>query len=191
MNALDTRIKQIQKTAQLVREAQAGDRGAFGQLFEQFERSVYAVALRRVKNANEAEELVQDVFIKAMEKLDQLRVPEAFGGWLQSITNRMAINRLVRRKNTFAAEPEAMAAVVSDENTPLADALFVEQTEQVREGLTRLRDMDRETLQAFYMQGLSLAQISDETGAPIGTIKRRLHVARKRLAEEIAEVASA
>lgn len=190
MNAINSRIEQIQKIAELVRSAQAGNREAFGELFTHFERSVYAIALRRMKNTNEAEELVQDVFIKAMEKIEQLRTPEAFGGWLQSITNRMAINRLVRRKNTFATEPEAMAAVVADGNTPLDVALGAEKAEQVRDGLTRLREMDRETLYAFYMEGRSLAEIADETGAPIGTIKRRLHVARKRLAEEIEEVAA-
>ena len=190
MNALDTRIKQIQETAQRVRAAQAGDREAFGELFIQFERSVFAIAMRRMKDQCEAEELVQDVFIKAMEKIDQLRAPEAFGGWLQSITNRMAINRLVRRKNTFATEPDAIAAVVTEENTPLDDALGVEDRAQVRDGIDRLRDMDRDTLQAFYIKGRSLAQMSDDFDAPIGTIKRRLHVARKRLADEIEEVAA-
>ena len=188
MNALDTRIKKIEKIVELVNAAQNGDREAFGELFIQFERSVYAVAFRRMKNTNEAEELVQDVFIKAMEKIDQLRTPECFGGWLQSITNRMAINRLVRNKQVFATEPETMASTVSEDRTPLDSALDVEARERVRSGMNQLRDMDRETLYAFYMEGQSLAEMSDSFSAPVGTIKRRLHVARKRLAEEIEEV---
>ena len=69
----------------------------FGELFQRFERHVFAIALRRLGDYAEAQELTQDVFIRALTKLDQLRTPEAFGGWLRSITNRMAINRLVRR----------------------------------------------------------------------------------------------
>src|SRR4051794_19867253 len=82
---------------ELVLAAQSGDRTAFGELFERFERHVFAIALRRLGDYTEAQELTQDVFMQALTKLDQLRVPEAFGGWLRSITQRMAVNRLVRR----------------------------------------------------------------------------------------------
>ena len=83
--------------AQLVRAAQSGDRDAFGGLVERFERTVFEIALRRLPAYSDAEELTQDVFLQAFTKLDQLREPAAFGGWLRSITIRMAINRAVRR----------------------------------------------------------------------------------------------
>jgi RNA polymerase sigma-70 factor (ECF subfamily) len=60
-----------------------------------------------------------------------------------------------------------------------------ERSSQVRAGLNRLRDLDRETLVAFYVHGQSLLEMSEEFDAPLGTIKRRLHVARKRLADEV------
>ena len=82
--------------AEQVRAAQAGDRLAFGQLVERYERAVYSTALRRLGNHAEAQELVQEVFVQALRKLPQLREPEAFGGWLRSITTRMAINRATR-----------------------------------------------------------------------------------------------
>ncbi len=85
--------------AELVRAAQAGDRDAFGELFERYRSGIVALAMRRVRNADEAEELAQDVFIQAMQKIDQLRVPEAFGGWLRRIVHRMAINRMTRTSN--------------------------------------------------------------------------------------------
>ena len=56
---------------------------------------------------------------------------------------------------------------------------------QVRAGLRRLGEIDRSTLEAFYMQGQSLVEMSDQFASPVGTIKRRLHVARKRLAREL------
>jgi len=175
--------------AQLVRAAQAGDREAFGQLVVRFEHAVFAAALRRLRNYSEAQELCQEVFVQAFQKLDQLRVPECFAGWLRSITNRMTINRAVRRPPAVATEPDALAARCVEQRTPLTDALSAERRGQVRAGLARLRDLDRETLEAFYVRGCSLIEMSDEFDAPVGTIKRRLHVARKRLAKQVEDLA--
>ena len=126
---------------------------------------------------------------RAMQKIDQLRVPEAFGGWLRQITVRMAINRITRRKVAFSTEPEVLEATVLGDGTPDQELMDKERQAQVRDGLSRLRDMDRDTLEAFYVKGQSLAEMADSFDAPIGTIKRRLHVARKRLAVEVEELA--
>ena len=191
MNAMNDRIKQLHRTVQLVRAAQNGDRTAFGQLFEQYESVVYAIAMRRLNDHSDAQELCQDVFIQAMEKIGQLRAPECFVGWLRSITVRMAINRIMRQKVARSAEPQWLAQSVIDPDTPMEAALSGERHDQLRQGLQRLREMDRETLEAFYVQGQSLIEMSDQFEAPIGTIKRRLHVARKRLAKEVEELAPA
>ena len=192
MNAINNQIEklnEIQSTADLVRAAQAGNTDAFGLLFERFQPTVLAIAMRRLGNMSEAQELTQDVFIQAMQKLGQLRTPEAFIGWLRQITVRMAINRAVRRGPSVAVEPEMLEATLIGDESPLDAALAVERKEQVLEGLDRLRDMDRDTLNAFYVKGQTLIEMADEFDAPIGTIKRRLHVARKRLAKEVEELA--
>jgi RNA polymerase sigma-70 factor (ECF subfamily) len=173
----------------LVQAAQAGDRAAFGELFQRYERHVFAVAMRRLGDYNEAQELSQDVFMQAMQKIGQLRQPECFGGWLRSITHRMAINRMVRRTPDFATEPDVLAASCVETRTPLDEALAVERNAQVREGIGQLRAMDRDTLIAFYCDGQSLIEMSDAFDAPVGTIKRRLHVARKRLARQVEDLA--
>jgi RNA polymerase sigma-70 factor, ECF subfamily len=167
----------------LVLAAQAGDRLAFGELFERFERHVMAIGLRRLGDYTEAQELCQDVFIQAMKKIGKLREPQA--GWLRSITNRMAINRLVRRPADRATEQEALDAACVETATPLAEVLADERKTHVREGLAQLGRLDRETLEAFYVRGQSLVEMSDAFDAPVGTIKRRLHVARKRLAKHV------
>jgi RNA polymerase sigma-70 factor (ECF subfamily) len=170
---------------QLVRAAQAGRREAFGQLFERFERRVFAIALRRLGNYNEAQELCQDVFVQAMQKIGQLREPECFASWLRSITHRMAINRAVRRSPVAWTAPETLAAACVENETPLTALLAGERKLQLRAGLARLRDLDRQTLEAFYVKGQSLTEMSAAFDAPLGTIKRRLHVARKRLAKQM------
>ncbi len=91
---------------ELVLAAQAGDREAFGTLAVRYERLVYSVALRRLNNHAEAQELCQEVLVRALQKLPQLREPECFGAWLRSIANRMAINRRLRSGPVFTAEPE-------------------------------------------------------------------------------------
>jgi RNA polymerase sigma-70 factor (ECF subfamily) len=187
MNAY-TPINNDTPLIEVVTRAQRGDRAAFGELFVRFEKHVYAIALRRLRNHSEAQELTQDVFIQVMRKLAQLRDPASFAGWLRSITQRLAINRVVRRKPGRAIESEALEAVCIERITPLDRAIDSEEGVRVRGGLSELRDLDRETHEAFYLHGQSLNEMSDSFEAPVGTIKRRLHVARKRLAAKVDEL---
>ena len=171
----------------LVLDAQSGDRAAFGELARRYERAVYATALRRLGNHAEAQEVCQEVLVRAMQKIAQLREPEAFGAWLRSVTNRMAINRAVRKRSALATDPETMAVACVERETPLSLTLTRERQSQVRAGLGRLGALDRDTLVAFYIHGQSVLEMSEGFRSPVGTIKRRLHVARKRLAKELEE----
>lgn len=191
MNAINRNTIEIRPTADLVRASQTGDRLAFGELFERFQPTVMAIAMRRLRDHADAQELCQDVFVQAMLKIGQLRTPEAFIGWLRQITVRMAINRAVRRAPAISVEPELLEATVTGDASPLDNVLEIERQRQVRDGLDRLGEMDRETLVAFYVDGQSLLEMADDFDAPLGTIKRRLHVARKRLAIQVSELAAA
>ena len=171
--------------ADLVRAAQSGDREAFGELFERYRPGIVALATRRVRNADEAEELAQDVFIQAMQKINQLRVPEAFGGWLRRIVHRMAINRMTRTRSALACDPETLEATCLAGDAPDELAEGREQAAVIHDSIGRLGSLDQQTLKAFYLQSKSLLEMSSEFDAPVGTIKRRLHVARKRLAKEM------
>jgi RNA polymerase sigma-70 factor (ECF subfamily) len=174
--------------AEVVLAAQQGDRDAFGELVERYQRAVYASAIRRLGNDAEAQELTQEVFVQALRKIGQLREPAAFGGWLRSMCARMAINRAVRRGPLVPTEPEYLEATCVEQATPLVHALEHERAQQVRDGLGRLGKLDRDTLTAFYVKGQSLIEMSSAFESPVGTIKRRLHVARKRLARELASL---
>jgi len=175
----------------LVCAAQEGDRLAFNELFARYHRTVYVTVVRRLGNDAEAQELCQEVFIQAIQKIGQLQNPECFGGWLRAIAKRMAINRAVRSRPTSPLEEERCEAAYVESETPLGAILAQERHQQLHVGLNRLPDLDRDTLVAFYFRGRSLIEMSDEFASPIGTIKRRLHVARKRLAKELAAWAPA
>lgn len=187
MNFTENSIFTIQTrtVAELVHCAQTGDREAFGELFERYRPGIVALAMRRVRNADEAEELAQDVFIQAMQKIDQLRVPEAFGGWLRRIVHRMAINRMTRTRSALACDPETLEATCLADGRPDEVAENREQAAAIRDSIDRLGALDQQTLKAFYLQSMTLIEMSDQFDAPVGTIKRRLHVARKRLAKEM------
>jgi RNA polymerase sigma-70 factor (ECF subfamily) len=176
----------------LVRRAQHGSREAFGTLFARYERVVYATALRHLADHAEACELCQEVCIQAMRKIGQLRDPDCFGAWLRSITKRMAINRVVRRKPLLMCnESGVLDAVCIEHETPLGAAIAREREDQVHLGLKQLRPIDRDALVAFYFDGRSLVEMSQKFDSPVGTIKRRLHVARKRLAKQLRALAPA
>jgi RNA polymerase sigma-70 factor (ECF subfamily) len=169
----------------LVERARMGDRAAYGDLVERFQATVYALALSRLRNPTEAQELVQEVFIHAMTKLSQLRDPHCFAGWIRQITERMAINRLTRRGPVRGADPVMLENVQAASVAPLDDLIRSEQKAKLWAGLDRLKPVDRATLVAFYIRGRSLKQMSREFETPIGTIKRRLHVARNRLRQHL------
>jgi len=165
----------------LIERAQRGDRDAFGELVQRFHPAVYAVALARLRDPNEATDLTQEVFIHAMTKIAQLRDPHCFVGWLRQITVRMAINRVTRKAPVQTAEPEVMQNAPGVNAGPLDEMVRAEDRADIWRGLDRLKPLDRDTLVAFYIKGRTLKQMSREFETPVGTIKRRLHVARNRL----------
>jgi RNA polymerase sigma-70 factor (ECF subfamily) len=171
--------------AVVVRRAQVGDREAFGKLAEQFQPTVYAIALRRLGNASDALELTQEVFLHVLERIDQLREPERFAGWLRQVAVRMAINRATRRLFPPSVEVGVLERASEQTEEPLAQLITRERSERVWAALGRLKALDREALDAFYIRGHSLIEIAELLGVPLGTVKRRLHTARKRLKAEL------
>ena len=175
----------INDTQLLIERARAGDRQAFGTLVLRFQPTVYGVALARLRNVAEAADLTQEVFIHAMTKIEQLRDPLCFGGWLRQITVRMALNRLTRKAPFQGTEPEVLQNAPDSAAGPLHEIIQAESRTRVWDGLDKLKEFDRATLVAFYIQGRSLKQMAREFDTPIGTIKRRLHVARGRLRKQL------
>ena len=182
---ITTDTQSYTELATLVERAQGGDRDAFGALVEQFQRTVHAICLRRLGNPSEALELTQEVFLHVMRRIDQLREPERFAGWLRQVAVRMAINRATRRHATPSVETDILEGAAVHHDDPLDALISRERAARLHEGLARLKSLDRETLAAFYLQGRSLIEMAEEFDAPLGTIKRRLHTARKRLKDEL------
>jgi RNA polymerase sigma-70 factor (ECF subfamily) len=182
---LRTEIENWDDLALLVRRAQVGDREAFGRLVEQFQRTVHAICLRRLGNPSEALELTQEVFLHVLRRIGQLREPERFAGWLRQVTVRMAINRATRRTAPPSVETAVLEGAGEFHDDPLDALITRERAQFVWQALARLKTLDRETLVGFYIHGQSLVEMAERLDAPLGTIKRRLHTARKRLKAEL------
>ena len=172
-----------------VRLAKAGDTEAFGRVIAHFEPTVFAIVMRRLGNRSEAAEVTQDVFLRAIRKIEQLQEPAAFPGWIKQIAVRTAINRAVRRPPETASAPENFGSLADEPAAgPQSVAIDSERAEALRDGMTRLGQTDRDTLQAFYFDGQSLREMSERFDCPVGTIKRRLHTARARLKDELLDL---
>ncbi len=173
---------------ELVLDAQGGDRSALEELIERHQNYVNMMASQYVSNREDAAEISQEVFILVMRRLDQLQVPAAFSSWIRRITHRTAINYCRRRKTAYNVEPECLDANEGKMRDPAEAAEEKELQLELRKGLSLLNECDRDTLVAFYLKDHSLIEMAQEFNAPIGTIKRRLHVARKRLAQHMVEI---
>src|SRR5438309_10646690 len=122
---------------ELVLRAQNGDRSAYGELVERFQPTVYALALTRLRNPAEAQELAQEVFLHGMKKLPQLRDVQCFAGWLRQITVRMAINRVTRRGPLHKVDADVLDNAEAAGSTPLDTMVKAEQAAQLYKCLER------------------------------------------------------
>jgi RNA polymerase sigma-70 factor (ECF subfamily) len=128
---LDTDCSSWADLAALVGRAQRGDREAFGELVEQFQPTVYAIALRRLANASDALELTQEVFLHVLRRIGQLREPERFAGWLRQVAVRMAINRATRRVSPPSVEVGILEGASEHSDEPLDQLINRERAERL------------------------------------------------------------
>ena len=161
----------------LVEAAQSGDRQAFAELYTRYSRMVHGILLARVRPAD-ADDLVQEVFVTAMQRLGSLRDPEAIGGWLMTLTRHRAADHLRREPQTFELTErvaERAAAVTPDR----ADALAV------LEAIRSLPDAYRETLVLRLVEGMTGPEIAERTGLTHGSVRVNLHRGMQMLRERL------
>lgn len=169
-----------------------GERNAlFNILIERHHGTVFAIAMRRLRNTHDADQVTQDVFVRFFRKIHQLKDPEHFIGWLKRIATRLSINFAVRNRNKQTALvsheilDETHAEMDEDVTVELARS---EASSAVRRIIPNMKVMDREILVGFYYEGETLIHLSERLRIPVGTVKRRLHTARSNFREALLEV---
>ena len=156
-------------TAELVCMAQEGSQEAFAALHRSHGRMVHAILLARVP-PHEADDLVQDVFLKAWARLPGLSQPEAFGGWLARIARNRAVDHHRRRREVVPLDPE-----LGRPAPPRAEA------RQALRAILELPESYRETLLMRLVEGMSGAEIAEATGLTPGSVRVNLHRGMKLL----------
>ena len=181
---------------ELVRRAQAGDRHAYRLLVEKYQQRAFHIAFEILRHKEDAEDVVQESFVKAFLSLSEFRGQAAFYTWLYRIVYNMAIDfrRKVSRRNSTTVEFRDEGAAREGEaptepsetafRNPQELLLEREQLRVVEKVLATLSEEHRIVLVLRELDGLSYEEIAESLGVPKGTVMSRLHYARKRLQEE-------
>lgn len=160
--------------ASLIRAAQRGDRGAFGELYGRYARMVHGVLLSRVPHGD-VEDLVQDVFLQALERLPALRDVTAFGGWLAASARNRATDFL-------RAAPPRMRELPATLGVRDPDRL---EAQIVLDIIHALPEAYRETLVLRLIEGFTGPEIARLTGLTEGSVRVNLHRGMKLLRERL------
>lgn len=166
---------QAAEDGRLVRSARAGDESAFARLYERYGRVVHALLLARASRPD-VEDLVQDVFLAAWRRLDDLRDPAAFGGWIAMIARNRAADAH-RRGAEFVELPADVASPGATSDEAEANAALA--------AIRALPAAYSETLILRLVEGLTGPEIADRTGLTPASVRVNLHRGMKLLREKL------
>lgn len=172
---------------ELVQQAQAGDTEAFSALVVEHQLFVYNLALRVVGNADEAEDVAQEAFVRAWLALPNFRGQAQFRTWLYRIVTNLCCSRVPRLRRDLLAMSEEAALQIPDE-TDADPAFSVEAAERrkfLHQQIEALPENHRLVVSLRYQQELSYEEIASVLSLPVGTVKTGLFRARARLREAL------
>lgn len=168
---------EISEDARCVAAARSGDRAAFGRLYERYARMVHGVVLAKVPVAD-VEDLVHDVFIRALRRLSTLRETGSFGAWLAAIARNVA-NDYHRR--SLPEEPLTDDASDNEINGGMSNKDHEAPAVAVLEAVRSLPDAYRETLILRLVEGMTGPEIAARTGMTHGSVRVNLHRGMEQL----------
>ena len=162
--------------AALMRRIASGDETALAAVYHRYAKLVYSVALRVLRNADVAEEVLQDIFYQLWRSASAFNPSRgSLSGWLLVCARNRAITRLRGRAVEPGAEfREQMAVFTVNLEDDLAQA---QQMSRVRAVVEKLQPAQRQALELAYFEGLTHTEIARQTGEPLGTVKTRLRAA--------------
>ncbi len=168
----------------LVVRCQARDEHAFCELVCRCEPRLYYYLRRLIQDESAVWDILQNTWLSVFRHLSRLEDARKFRGWVYRIAHDQAVNWL-QKENRYVCLPdeqvESLAQYEDSMSTPTEDATLIHQ------GLLRLSLPHREALTLFYLEGFSSQEIAEIVGLPEGTVKSRLHQARKNLAKILKE----
>jgi len=172
----------------LISKVLSGDQQAYAGLVSRYQNYVFTLTLRMIKNREDAEEIAQDVFIKAYKYLADFRGASKFSTWLYTIVNNTCISFLRKKKLEIHSLDNERIFEVADSRDSGFRADIVEQKSRqsmVGNAINLLNPDDAEIITLFYKNEQSLDEIAQILGLEVNTAKVRLHRARTRLKEKM------
>lgn len=172
--ATRTRLAQL-ADRDVVALMQAGQSSALSELYDRYGALVYRMALRMLGNAQEAEDLTQDIFLGIYRRNTYDPKRGSLSSFLMTLTRSRSIDRLRSRQSRwrFFKRLEHRESAMDASNLPLDRASQGELSVRVREALQTLPEAQREVLEMAYYEGLSQSEIAQRLDAPLGTVKTR------------------
>jgi RNA polymerase sigma-70 factor (ECF subfamily) len=185
---------------EVVALAKAGKETAYRELLRRYERPVFSLIYRMVRDRELAEDLAQETFIKVLNALDTYRPEYKFSSWIFKIANNAAIDQLRRRELVTlsldgapgartAEEVEATALQASDHGeSPLAELESRELGSEIEQAIGKLRPEYRTCILLRHVEGRPYEEIAEVMDLPLGTVKTYIHRARLELREYLAHL---
>jgi RNA polymerase sigma-70 factor (ECF subfamily) len=174
---------------QLVRAALLGENSAFGKIVERYWNMVVALALSKVSDSAEAEDIAQESFLKAYSQLANLRDPSRLAGWLSKITMQQCSNslrRAIRSKRALGHRTTPIEVLDDQPAMTTNPGLTQNQVHFVRRTVRQLPEKFRTLVIMRFVADLSTVQIAEQLGKRPGTIRMWLHRAYKILRKDLA-----
>jgi RNA polymerase sigma-70 factor, ECF subfamily len=177
------RIKQVLK----------GDQNAFGEIVEMYKDKVYQISYRMLGNRHEAEDIVQEAFIRAYVNIQRYNLELKFSTWLYRITTNLCIDRIRKKKPDYYLDAEVKGAegltmysqVPSKTTLPEDDVESLELQDTIQKEIMKLPEKYRSVIVLKYIEELSLKEISEILEMPLGTVKTRIHRGRESLRKRL------
>ena len=161
--------------AELVKACLNGEREAFAELVKRYEHPVRAVALDVLGDYHSADDVTQDAFVRAYEKLPELRKASAFGPWMMKITQRCAFDAVHQKPKEAPLETTVVSAI---ENP---DGQLDEDKQRLLGAVAGLPEGEKQVVMLRYFAGHSVKDVADMVGRSVGTVTKQLSRAHKRL----------
>ncbi len=176
--------------AQLIQRVLDGDDTAFSTLVKKYQRSVHALAWRKVGDFHIAEDITQETFLKAYQRLSTLKEPQSFASWLYVITahhctawhrKNQTWTQSLEDTSSAQLEKATYSGYIIAENERMTTEA---QREVVKKLLAKLQESDRTVITLYYLGGMTYEEISEFLGVSEAAIRNRLYRARRRLKKE-------
>ena len=175
----NTQISSREDDELLIAAAQNGSVRSFEQLYRQNYKRIYLFAKRMTNSTSDAEDIVQDTFVKAWQKLDSFKGQSLFHTWLRTIASRVSIDRL-RVKNALVWRQSSEYQDIYPNGASKVDAIY-----DLEKMIRLLPDGARSIFVLHDIEGFKHQEISEMIGIAVGTSKAQLHRARKLLRESM------